>query len=91
MERDKAMDVRLVTCSFCGKDCSQVSRMIQGTGVYVCCECVDLFASITNEEAESEGERDAIKSPDTNAPGSSIITIRTVLGKHSAETIFVKR
>ena len=36
-------------CSFCGKHESQVHRMIQGPGVRICDECVQLCMSILNE------------------------------------------
>ncbi len=38
-------------CSFCGKDRSQVQRLIEGAdGVYICDECVLLGAEILSEE-----------------------------------------
>lgn len=37
-------------CSFCGKDQSQVARMIAGPGVFICNECVDLCRSVLEEE-----------------------------------------
>ncbi len=37
-------------CSFCGKDESQVSRLIAGPGVYICNECVSLCDEILGEE-----------------------------------------
>ena len=36
-------------CSFCGKHESQVHRMIQGPGVRICDECVQLCMSILND------------------------------------------
>ncbi len=39
-------------CSFCGKHESQVHRMIQGPGVRICDECVQLCMSILNEGFE---------------------------------------
>ena len=36
-------------CSFCGKHESQVRRMIQGPGVRICDECVQLCMSILND------------------------------------------
>ena len=38
-----------VRCSFCGKHESQVHRMIQGPGVRICDECVQLCMSILND------------------------------------------
>ena len=41
-------------CSFCGKDASQVMRLIAGPGVYICNECVDLCNGILDEEPMTE-------------------------------------
>ena len=43
---------RAVRCSFCGKHESQVHRMIQGPGVRICDECVQLCMSILNDGFE---------------------------------------
>ncbi len=55
-------DIRQLRCSFCGKPEEQVKKLIEGPGVYICNECVDLcfeifedeFEDITPETAESE-------------------------------------
>ena len=44
-------------CSFCGKPQSQVKRLISGSGVYICNECVALCEDILASE-ESQGIRD---------------------------------
>ena len=36
-------------CSFCGKHENQVHRMIQGPGVRICDECVQLCMGILND------------------------------------------
>ena len=36
-------------CSFCGKHESQVHRMIQGPGVRICDECVQLCVSLLGD------------------------------------------
>ncbi len=42
-------------CSFCGKNRSQVSKLIQGTGgIYICDECVDACAEIISEAENVE-------------------------------------
>ena len=42
-------------CSFCGKNRSQVSKLIQGTGgIYICDECVDACAEIISEAENAE-------------------------------------
>lgn len=34
------------TCSFCGKDESEVSRLVAGPTAFICNECVELSASV---------------------------------------------
>ena len=43
---------KTLRCSFCGKHESQVHRMIQGPGVRICDECVQLCMSILNDGFE---------------------------------------
>jgi hypothetical protein len=40
----------VVKCSFCGKSPKEVVRLIAGTGVYICDECVTLCVEIIDEE-----------------------------------------
>ena len=42
-------DGKELKCSFCGKPESQVHRMIQGPGVRICDECVQLCMDILND------------------------------------------
>ncbi len=44
-------------CSFCGKSQSQVTKLINGNGLYICDECVRLCNEILREEAAQNGER----------------------------------
>ncbi|MDU5228745.1 MAG: ATP-dependent Clp protease ATP-binding subunit ClpX [Anaerococcus sp.] len=41
-----------VKCSFCGKDSSQVERIIAGPNAYICNECVNLCSEIINAEVK---------------------------------------
>jgi ATP-dependent Clp protease ATP-binding subunit ClpC len=41
---------RSIKCSFCGKDHTQVEKIIAGPGVFICSECVDLCVEIIEEE-----------------------------------------
>ena len=44
-------------CSFCGKDQDQVKKLVAGSGVYICNECIELCSEIVEEElAQSEPE-----------------------------------
>ena len=48
-------------CSFCGKPQSQVKRLISGSGVYICNECIELCQDILNaEESKHIAEQDGI-------------------------------
>lgn len=42
-----------IRCSFCGKDSSQVKRIIAGPNAYICNECVDLCKEIISEETDN--------------------------------------
>ncbi|MBR6573287.1 MAG: ATP-dependent Clp protease ATP-binding subunit ClpX [Clostridia bacterium] len=39
-----------ICCSFCGKEDSQVNRLIEGPGVYICDECVEFCSSLLYPE-----------------------------------------
>ncbi|WP_308749467.1 ATP-dependent Clp protease ATP-binding subunit ClpX [uncultured Anaerococcus sp.] len=43
-----------VRCSFCGKDASQVKRIIAGADGYICNECVELCSEIIKEDNKVE-------------------------------------
>ncbi len=43
-----------LTCSFCGKDQEQVKKLIAGSGVYICNECIELCYEIIEEELKTE-------------------------------------
>ena len=40
----------LLKCSFCGKSQKQVRKLIGGSGVYICDECIELCNEIIEEE-----------------------------------------
>ena len=40
----------LLKCSFCGKSQKQVKKLIAGSGVYICDECIDLCNEIIRDE-----------------------------------------
>lgn len=51
-------DTRQIRCSFCGKTEDQVKKLIEGPGVYICNECVDLCFEIVEDEFDNmEPER----------------------------------
>ena len=67
--------VRQARCSFCGKSEHQVFRMIQGPGVRICDECVDLCCQLVRESADNENaveasaeESETVRMRDTEKP-----------------------
>ena len=63
-----AEDKKSLRCSFCGKHESQVHRMIQGPGVRICDECVQLCMSILDDgylgnDAETVTSVDELPTP----------------------------
>jgi len=50
-------DEENLKCSFCGEDQDQVKKLVAGSGVYICNECIELCSEIVEEElAQSESE-----------------------------------
>ena len=50
-------DEENLKCSFCGKDQDQVKKLVAGSGVYICNECIELCSEIVEEElAQSQPE-----------------------------------
>ncbi|WP_053017672.1 ATP-dependent Clp protease ATP-binding subunit ClpX [Staphylococcus haemolyticus] len=43
-------DEENLKCSFCGKDQDQVKKLVAGSGVYICNECIELCSKIVEEE-----------------------------------------
>lgn len=41
-------------CSFCGKEQDQVKKLVAGSGVYICNECIELCYEIVEEELKSQ-------------------------------------
>jgi ATP-dependent Clp protease ATP-binding subunit ClpX len=46
-------DKKQFRCSFCNKPREQVRRLVEGPGVYICDECIELCAELIEEELES--------------------------------------
>ena len=54
---------KIISCSFCGKTETEVSRMIAGPGVYICNECVELCETILEEGAAASRHRSPAEPP----------------------------
>ncbi|OOF88171.1 ATP-dependent protease ATP-binding subunit ClpX [Rodentibacter ratti] len=57
-------------CSFCGKEKSEVDKLIAGTEGYICNECIELCHSMLEEshEADSEDEGESAVENDAKLP-----------------------
>ncbi|EHI74014.1 ATP-dependent Clp protease ATP-binding subunit ClpX [Streptococcus tangpeifui] len=53
----------MVYCSFCGKNQTEVRKIIAGNGVFICNECVALSQEIINEELAEEVLADLTEVP----------------------------
>lgn len=53
----------LLKCAFCGKSQKQVRKLIGGSGVYICNECVELCNDIIAEELPAEPEKRPLPLP----------------------------
>ena len=42
-----------IRCSFCGKTQDEVTRLVEGPGVYICDNCIDFCASLLFEDEDS--------------------------------------
>ena len=45
-----------IRCSFCGKTQEEVSRLVEGPGVYICDRCVEFCSSLIFDEPVSRGK-----------------------------------
>jgi len=50
-------DEAKLRCSFCGKTQNQVHKLIAGSGVYICDQCIELCSEIIEEDADSMDSR----------------------------------
>ena len=48
-----------LACSFCGKEANEVRKLISGTAVHICNECVNLCNDIVSEETDGDLDRTA--------------------------------
>src|SRR6195256_4294128 len=48
---------RHTRCSFCGKDQSQVRKLVAGPGVYICDQCIDLCQEVLEEDNRSTAQK----------------------------------
>ncbi len=53
-----ARTTHLTLCSFCGRSHSEVRKLIQGPGVYICDNCVLMCKSVLDKEEQTRAGRD---------------------------------
>lgn len=51
-----------IFCSFCGKSQNEVKKIIAGSDVFICNECIELSMDILREEFKDEGKQDILDS-----------------------------
>ncbi len=54
MSKDTELDIR---CSFCGKSQDEVTRLVEGPGVYICDNCIEFCASLLFEDETAYKEK----------------------------------
>ncbi|QNL45688.1 ATP-dependent Clp protease ATP-binding subunit ClpX [Oscillibacter hominis] len=76
-----------IRCSFCGKHEQQVHRMIQGPGVRICDECVQLCMNILNDGYDDGPNADLDDIPDQLPTPQEIKAVldEYVIGQESAK------
>ena len=50
-------DAKHASCSFCGKNQSEVRKLVAGPAVHICDECVELCKNIVAQEADASESR----------------------------------
>lgn len=56
-------DEENLKCSFCGKDQDQVKKLVAGSGVYICNECIELCSEIVEEELAQNSSEELTELP----------------------------
>ena len=78
-----------VRCSFCGKQRSEVRKLIAGPNVYICNECVELCREIVQEDMRCEQPKDqqaAYAKEDIPKPAEIVAALdQYVIGQESAK------
>ena len=56
-------DEENLKCSFCGKDQDQVKKLVAGSGVYICNECIELCSEIVEKELAQNSSEELTELP----------------------------
>lgn len=68
MPNDDNIIKRMARCSFCGKSEAMVHRLIEGPGVYICDECIELCNNLIEQSADASYNLHKSHSSDTPLP-----------------------
>ncbi|NLN45436.1 MAG: ATP-dependent Clp protease ATP-binding subunit ClpX [Clostridiaceae bacterium] len=71
--RSSGVDQMRIECSFCGKDESQVERLIAGPGVFICNECVSLCDEILHADGTENAPEDSPPPPLEELPSPAAL------------------
>jgi hypothetical protein len=80
-------DTKPAVCSFCGKNQSEVCKLVAGPAVYICDECIELCKNILAEEL-ADGEQSKSKSARADAKKNGLCGI-CMEERESDELIFL--
>ena len=83
---DKDNKEKQLFCSFCGKNQSEVKKLIAGPSVYICDECVALCNDIIKEDSSGEAKEDQKDNLPIPAEINEILN-QYVIGQNDAKKI----
>ncbi|MEE1075248.1 MAG: ClpX C4-type zinc finger protein, partial [Acutalibacteraceae bacterium] len=58
-----------ICCSFCGKSQDEVTRLVEGPGVYICDSCIEFCSALLfDDEKAAKGKKKTKKEPEFVLP-----------------------
>ena len=84
---DKDTKEKQLFCSFCGKNQSEVKKLIAGPSVYICDECVALCNDIIKEDTSEEVNENSKDNLPIPAEINEILD-QYVIGQNDAKKFF---
>ena len=84
-------DTPRVSCSFCGTNSADTTKMIEGPGVRICAECVELCTEIINEDVQPGEEKASMAAIGTAEEEISAGALRLALRAYPEDTVFIVR